>query len=47
MLAAIVATRYLKKSFDSPELAALPKKLQALAPKLLEEDAPKSTKPNW
>jgi hypothetical protein len=45
--AAIIATRYLKKSFSSPELTALPKKLLALAPKLLEEDAPKSTKPNW
>lgn len=45
--AAIIATRYLKKTFDSPELAALPKKLQAIAPQLLEESAPKTTKPNW
>jgi len=45
--AAIIATRYLKKSFASAELAALPKKLLAIAPKLLEEEAPKATKPNW
>jgi hypothetical protein len=44
---AIIATRYLKKSFDSPELTALPKVLMAMAPTLLEQDVPKATEPNW
>ena len=45
--AAIIATRYLKQSFDSPDLAALPKRLLAIAPRLLKDDTPKTTKPNW
>jgi hypothetical protein len=45
--AAIIATRYLKKSFDGADLTAIPKVLLATAPKLLEEDAPTATKPNW
>jgi hypothetical protein len=45
--AAIIATRYLNKPFDSPELTALPHALLQIRPKLFEEDAPKKTKPNW
>jgi hypothetical protein len=47
--AAIIATRYLKKSFDGPELTALPSALRELAPKLIKDiDTPSSsTKPSW
>lgn len=48
--AAIIATRYLKKSFDGPELTALPNALRDIAPKLIEYvDTPinPTTKPNW
>ena len=47
--AAAMATRYLKKSFDSPDLSALPNALRELAPKLIDADAnpPASSKPNW
>ena len=34
--AAIIATRYLQMSFDSPDLAALPRALRAVAPALLD-----------
>ena len=48
--AAIIATRYLKKSFDGSELTALPNALREVAPKLIEEVATPinpTTKPNW
>ena len=47
--AAIIAARYLKKSFDGPELTALPSALRELAPKLIKDmDTPtSSTKPSW
>lgn len=48
--AAIIATRYLKKSFDSPDLTALPNELREIAPKLIGNiDTPikPMTKPNW
>jgi hypothetical protein len=48
--AAIIASRYLKKSFDSPDLSALPKALREIAPKLIEDvDMPTqpATKPSW
>jgi hypothetical protein len=34
--AAIIATGYLRKPFDGPELAALPNALRALAPKIAD-----------
>jgi hypothetical protein len=48
--AAIIATRYLKKSFDAAELTALPNALREIAPRLIEDlNAPlkPATKPNW
>ena len=47
--AANIATRYLKKSFDGPDLSALPNALRELAPKLIDADpAPSpSSRPNW
>jgi hypothetical protein len=45
--AAIIATRYLNKPFDSSELTALPKALLEIIPKVLAEDVPKVAKPNW
>jgi hypothetical protein len=45
--AAMIATRYLRMRFDSPELSALPGAIMEIAPSLLEEDAPRMTKPNW
>jgi hypothetical protein len=48
--AAIIATRYLKKPFDSPDLTALPNVLRENAPKLVEDvNTPinPATKPNW
>lgn len=45
--AAIIATRYLKKGFDSSELSALPTALLQLTPKLLAETVSETTKPNW
>lgn len=45
--AANIATRYLKKSFDSPDLSALPNALRELAPKLIDADPPPSNRPNW
>jgi hypothetical protein len=48
--AAIIATRYLRQQFDSPELAALPSSLRELAPKLvgaISDDAKNLVKPNW
>lgn len=47
---AIIATRYLRKPFDSPDMTALPKELRDAAPKLLADiEAPPTgaTKPNW
>ncbi len=47
---AIIAMRYLSKSFDSPDLTALPKELREAAPKLLQDietPATGATKPNW
>jgi hypothetical protein len=50
-VAAAIATRYLRRSFDSPDLAALPNTLRELAPKLTEldetEGKPENGKPNW
>jgi len=45
--AANIATRYLQKSFDSPELSGLPNALRELAPNLIEADLPPSSRPNW
>jgi hypothetical protein len=45
--AANIATRFLKKSFDSPDLSALPNELRELAPKLIDADPAPSGKPNW
>jgi hypothetical protein len=45
--AANIATRYLKKSFDSPELSALPNALREIAPKLIDTDPPQTSRPNW
>ena len=48
-VAAIIASRYLRRSFDSPDLEALPNALRELAPKLTEfdEEKPKGGQPNW
>ena len=45
--AASIATRYLKKSFDSPDLSALPNALRELVPTLIEISPNPSSKPNW
>jgi hypothetical protein len=45
--AARIATQYLKKAFDAPELSALPKLLRESAPKLIEAAPPQTSKPNW
>lgn len=45
--AASIATRYLKSSFDSSDLSALPNTLRELAPQLIEANSPPSTRPNW
>jgi hypothetical protein len=45
--AASIATRYLKKPFDSPELSALPNALREIAPQLIDADPPQAIKPNW
>jgi hypothetical protein len=48
--AAIIATRYLRRPFESPELDALPSSLRELAPKIVDvsnDDAKDLAKPNW
>jgi len=48
--AAVIATKYLRRSFDSPDLAALPNSLRELAPGLLtnaNEDSHRAGGPNW
>jgi hypothetical protein len=45
--AANIATRYLKKSFDSPELSALPTALREISPKLIDTDPPPTSRPDW
>lgn len=48
--AAIIATQYLKKSFEAPDLTALPNALRAMAPDLIEsmnESRTQATRPNW
>jgi hypothetical protein len=48
--AAIIATQYLKKSFDGPDLMALPNALREVAPKLIKDantSTKSATKPNW
>ena len=48
--AAIIATQYLKKTFDAADLAALPNELRNMAPKLLADvttATKRSTTPNW
>ncbi len=45
--AANIATRYLNKSFDSPDLSALPNALRVLAPELMDADRSASTRPDW
>jgi hypothetical protein len=37
----------LRKSFDSPDLSALPKTLRENAPRLIEASPPQTGKPNW
>jgi hypothetical protein len=48
--AAIIATRYLRRPFESPELDALPRSLRELAPKIGDgnnDDAKGLAKPTW
>jgi hypothetical protein len=48
--AAVIATRYLRRPFAGPDLAALPNALRALAPTLLDAinvDQGDQEKPNW
>jgi hypothetical protein len=48
--AAVIATRYLRRPFDGPELGALPNSLRALAPRIkdaISNNAGESVKPNW
>jgi hypothetical protein len=48
--AALIATRYLRRAFESAELDALPKELRELAPKIAPANGDGSkrlTKPNW
>jgi hypothetical protein len=48
--AAIIATRYLRRSFDSPDLAALPNSLRELAPRItaaIKDGEKGAEKPNW
>jgi hypothetical protein len=45
--AAILATRYLNKSFNDRGLMSLPKELRALAPALIELNAAAARQPNW
>jgi hypothetical protein len=45
--AATIATEYLKKSFDSADLSALPNALRELAPQLVDSAPPPSNNPNW
>lgn len=48
--AAIIATQYLRKSFDGPDLTALPSALREIAPQLIENittPIEPTTKPNW
>jgi len=45
--AANIATRYLKKSFDSPELSALPNALREIASSLIDADPPQTSRPRW
>jgi hypothetical protein len=48
--AALIATRYLRRPFESTELDALPKQLRELAPKIAPASGDGSrhhTKPNW
>jgi hypothetical protein len=48
--AALIATRYLRRTFESTELDALPKELRELAPKIAPANGDGSkrlTKPNW
>jgi hypothetical protein len=48
--AALIATRYLRQSFDSPELAALPNSLRALADTFRTVESTEKqavAKPNW
>jgi hypothetical protein len=48
--AAVIATRYLRRPFDGPELGALPNSLRELAPRIMEaisSGEKESVKPNW
>jgi hypothetical protein len=45
--AASIATGYLQKQFNSPELSALPNALREIAPELVAADPPQTNKPNW
>jgi hypothetical protein len=45
--AASIATRYLKKSFDSAELSALPNALREIAPMLIDTSASQAARPDW
>jgi hypothetical protein len=48
--AAIIATGYLRKPFDGPELAALPNALRALAPKIadaINDTVSENNMPDW
>jgi hypothetical protein len=44
---AVIATRYLKKNFDSPELSALPNELREIAPMLIDIGGTQKSGPNW
>jgi len=48
--AAVIATRYLRRPFDGPELGALPNSLRELAPRIMgaiSSGGKESVKPNW
>jgi hypothetical protein len=45
--AASIAVSYLKKSFDSSELSALPGELRSMATMLVEPELPRRDTPNW
>ena len=45
--AASIAVRYLKKTFESSELSALPHALRDMAARLVEAEPPQGDTPNW
>lgn len=45
--AARIATHYLRKSLDTPDLSALPNELREMAPLLIDVGVPNAGRPNW